>query len=103
MDLGSKLCPGPCFLTYYGSQIEIMDADYPILNQVAPALKHLKLLVVDCPDDPILALKLRFKREVHKTIKLFFNRFEVPPQVLKLWFYPLSDCLFLRVFVLRYL
>lgn len=62
----------------------LIDSYYPVLYLVGTVLKHPELMKVDCPDDPILPLKLMFKREGPKTVKLLFDRFKVPPEVLKL-------------------
>jgi hypothetical protein len=58
-----------------------MVAYYPVFHLMGSVLKHLELLKLDCPDDPIPPLKFMFKREGPKKVRLPFDRFEVPPEL----------------------
>src|SRR5690554_3979886 len=91
VDLGPELRSRPGLAADDGADMGLMDTDNAVLNLVGPALKHLELLQVDGLDDPILPLKLMAEREGPKTIQLFCDCSEVPPQVLELRPYPFPD------------
>ena len=65
-------------------------------------VKHCQLLGIEDLDDPILSLKGGIQRKDLELVKLFFDRLEVPSQVLKLGFDPDSDGLFGRILILGY-
>lgn len=103
VDLGSELglCPG--FPTYDGTDVGLIYAHYPIFHLMAFGVKHLQLLGIYGLDDPILLLQPVSERENAKAVKLFFNRPEVPSQVLKLGFDAVTDDFSGWVSVLGYL
>ena len=81
----------------------LIDAYYQVFHLMSPFLEHLELLEVYRLNDPILPLEFVSKREVPKTVKLLFDRLEVPSEVLELRLDPFPDCILLGVLVLRHL
>lgn len=103
VDLGPKLglCSG--FSPDDGTDMGLINTDDSILDLVSSSFIHGLLLVINRLDDPILTLQPVSERKNAEAIELFFNRFEVPSQVLKLGLDALPDGFSGWILVLGYL
>ena len=101
------LGPKPCLCSGFSpddwANMGLGYADYPIIDLLGSGFKHGLLLVINRLDDPILSMQPVSERENVEAIELFFNRFEVPAQVLKLGFDALSNGFSGWILVLGYL
>jgi hypothetical protein len=102
VDFGSELGLGSCFTPHYGTHMGLVDAHNPILYLMGTLLKHCQMLEIDRLNDPVLPPKGGIQGKDLELVQLFFNRLEVPSQVLELEFDPVSDGLFGRIFILGY-
>jgi hypothetical protein len=69
----------------------LINTDDAIVYLMIAGCKHLELLGIHGLDDPILLLHPRGGWKQRKTIELFFNRLEVPSQILELGFDASTD------------